>query len=411
MNIYLVVILCLIIVDWLLETFVAVLNLRNLSPQLPPEFSGLYEPSRYKKSQEYLKESTGFSLFKNAVFTAVVVIFILAGGFNFVDVFVRGFKQGPVVSGLFFAAILMLGFQFFNLPFAAYRTFVIEEKYGFNKTTIKTFILDIIKSLILGALIAGTAFSVVLWFFGKVGRLAWIYCWLVIAGFELFLVFVAPVVILPLFNKFIPLEEGPLKTAIEEYARREKFALGGIFKMDASRRSAKSNAFFTGFGRYRRIALFDTLIEKHAPDELVSVIAHEVGHYKKKHIIKGIALSILTSGFMFFLLSFFIENPGLFKAFKMENLSIYASLFFFTFLYSPINLILSIFGNSLSRKHEYEADSFAVKTHNKPEDFIRALKKLSVDNLSNLNPHPLKVFLHYSHPPVLKRIQAIRKIN
>jgi STE24 endopeptidase len=216
---------------------------------------------------------------------------------------------------------------------------------------------------------------------------------------------------MPLFNKYTPLEEGELKSAIENYAKEQKFALAGIFKMDASKRSTKSNAFFTGFGKFRRIALFDTLIQKHTTDELVSVLAHEIGHYKKRHFIKGIILSVITTGIMFFILSFFINNKGLFDAFKMQNLSIYASLVFFGFLYSPINLFISIFSNIISRKHEYEADSFAVETYKKPESFITALKKLTVDNLSNLTPHPLKVFLDYSHPPILKRIEQIRRIE
>jgi STE24 endopeptidase len=205
------------------------------------------------------------------------------------------------------------------------------------------------------------------------------------------------------------LEDGELKGAIENYAREQKFTLAGVFKMDASKRSTKSNAFFTGFGKFRRIALFDTLIQKHTTDELVSVLAHEIGHYKKKHFVKGIVLSVITTGIMFFILSFFINNKGLFDAFKMQNLSIYASLIFFGFLYSPINLFISIFSNVISRKHEYEADNFAIITYKKPESFISALKKLTVDNLSNLTPHPLKVFLDYSHPPVLKRIEAIRE--
>ena len=214
---------------------------------------------------------------------------------------------------------------------------------------------------------------------------------------------------MPLFNKFTPLEEGELKYAIQTYAQSQDFKLKGLFKMDGSRRSSKSNAFFTGFGKYRRIVLFDTLIKNHSVDELVSVLAHEMGHYKKKHILKMMTISILTNGLMFFILSFFINNSGMFAAFRMNNLSIYASLLFFSFLYTPINIILSLAGNVLSRKHEYEADDYAVSTYKKPEAFILALKKLSVDNLSNLTPHPLKVFISYSHPPVLDRIEALKK--
>jgi len=219
------------------------------------------------------------------------------------------------------------------------------------------------------------------------------------------------VVILPLFNKFVPLEEGELKQAIERYAAGENFKIKGVFKIDASRRSTKSNAFFTGFGRYRRIALFDTLIAKHSVGELVSVLAHEIGHYKKRHIVKNMGMSVISMGFMFFILSLFINNEGLFAAFKMEETSIYASIVFFGFLYTPISMGFSILSNFLSRRYEYEADAYAVSTYGKADAFITALKKMSVDNLSNLTPHPLKVFLHYSHPPILKRIQAIRGIS
>jgi STE24 endopeptidase len=232
----------------------------------------------------------------------------------------------------------------------------------------------------------------------------------VVVLFQIVLLFLAPVIIFPLFNKFYPLEDGELKTAIEDYARSQHFKMRGIFKMDASKRSTKSNAFFAGFGRFRRIVLFDTLIDRHTVDELVSVLAHEMGHYKRKHILKSILISVMTTGLVFFVLSLFINNKGLFSAFKMQHTSIYASLFFFAFLYSPINLAISIFSNILSRRHEYEADAYAVSTYRKPESMISALKKLTVDNLSNLTPHPLKVFLSYRHPPVLERIRAIRNL-
>jgi STE24 endopeptidase len=270
-------------------------------------------------------------------------------------------------------------------------------------------VLDILKTWILAAVIGGVLFSAVLWFFEKAGPWAWAWCWFAVTLFQICLMFVAPVVIMPIFNKFVPLAGGELKAAIEEYAKMQHFKLKGVFTMDGSRRSTKSNAFFTGFGRFRRIVLFDTLIEKHTLDELVSVLAHEMGHYKKRHILKSMAISILTTGLMFYILSLFINNRELFAAFRMDHISIYASLFFFGFLYAPIEMVLSVFGNMLSRRHEYEADAFAAATYQKPQAMISALKKLSVDALSNLTPHPLKVFLSYSHPPVLDRIQAIRK--
>lgn len=404
---YLLIILAIIIGEYFINFFVEYLNLKNISSQLPDEFVGFYDQEKYKKSQDYLKVTTKFGLIKETIMTAIILFFILLGGFNSVDIFARSFDKGPILTGLIFAGVLMLFSQILSLPFSAYSTFVIEEKFGFNRTTIKTFILDFLKMLLISAVIGAVVFSVVIWFFKTTKEMAWAYCWIAVTVLQMFLVFIAPVVIMPLFNKFIPLEEGKLKTEIENYAKSQKFALSGLFKIDASRRSSKSNAFFTGFGKYRRIALFDTLIEKHTVEELVSVLAHEIGHYKKKHILKTILLSTVTTGLMFFILSLFINNQGLFAAFRMENLSVYASLIFFAFLYSPISLVLSVFGNVLSRKHEFEADRFAVETYHNKQSFIDALKKLTVDNLSNLTPHPLKVFLYYSHPPVLERINAL----
>jgi STE24 endopeptidase len=410
-NIYLIIIITIIVADYILDLIVENLNIRHSASELPEEFAGYYDAEKYKKSQDYLKERTGFSLIETAVFKSIVLVFILSGGFNIIDQYARSFGQGSILTGLIFAGILMLGSSLIGIPFSACHTFVIEEKFGFNRTTVKTFILDLIKAWILMCIIGGIIYSGIIWFFDIAGKSAWLYCWICVTVFQLFLTFIAPVVILPIFNKFIPLEDGELKNAINEYAGTQNFTLSGIFKMDGSKRSSKSNAFFTGFGKFRRIALFDTLIEKHTVEELVSVLAHEIGHYKKKHILKSIIISIITGGVMFFILSQFINNPGLFDAFKMNDTSVYASLFFFGFLYTPIIMILSIAGNIFSRKNEYEADQFAMTTYGKPESFINALKKLSVDNLSNLTPHPVKVFLDYSHPPVLNRIEAIKKIK
>ncbi len=409
MNIYLVIILCIIIGNYLLDIVVETLNVRHARTDLPEEYEGYYDPEEYEKAQNYLKENTRFEIIANTITTPITVAFILIGGFNFVDQIARGFQFGPVSTGLVFAGTLMLASQIISIPFSAYSTFVIEEKYGFNRTTVTTFILDVLKTWLLAATIGGTIFSVVLWFFGKAGNWAWVYCWVVVIVFQIVLTFFAPVVILPLFNKFYPLGDGELKAAIENYARSQDFKMKGVFKMDASKRSTKTNAFFTGFGKFRRIVLFDTLIKNHSVDELVSILAHEMGHYKKKHILKSILMSVVTTGLMFFLISFFINNKGLFSAFRMQSISIYASLIFFAFLYAPINMVISIFSKMLSRRREYEADAYAVETHRKPESMISALKKLTVDNLSNLTPHPLKVFLSYAHPTVLERIRVIRR--
>jgi STE24 endopeptidase len=298
-----------------------------------------------------------------------------------------------------------------SLPFSVYSTFAIEERFGFNKTTPRTFILDLLKGMGLMAVIGGPLIAGILAFFEYTGAHAWLYCWAITTVVMLFLQFIAPTWIMPLFNKFTPLEEGELRERILAYARSVNFPLENLFVMDGSRRSTKSNAFFTGFGKRKRIALFDTLIAKHTVAELVSVLAHEIGHYKKKHILQGLIISILHSGVMFFLLSFFISHKGLFDAFYMDKMSLYTGLIFFSLLYTPIELILSIFLQIVSRKHEYEADRFAAETTHQPKEMISALKKLARDNLSNLTPHPFYVFLNYSHPPMLERIRAIRSLR
>lgn len=411
MNIYLLIILFVIIGNYLLDVVVETVNVRHAKSDLPEEFKGYYDAKEYKRAQDYLKENTRFEMTTHTITTPMMIAFILIGGFNLVDQFARGIGFGPIPTGLIFAGILLLAFQIISIPFSIYGTFVIEEKYGFNRTTARTFILDTLKSWLLAAVIGGIIFSIILWLFEKAGTWAWVYCWIVVVLFQIVLIFLAPVIIMPLFNKFYPLADGELKTAIEDYARSQGFKMKGVFKMDASKRSTKSNAYFTGFGRFRRIVLFDTLIKRHSVDELISILAHEMGHYKKKHILKAIIISMMTTGLIFFVLSLFINNEGLFSAFKMKDTSIYASLFFFGFLYAPINMVISVFSNALSRKHEYEADTYAVSTYGKPESMITALKKLTVDNLSNLTPHPLKVFLSYSHPPVTERIDAIRRMH
>jgi len=408
MNVYLIAVLVILISNYILGLIVEILNASCAHSSLPDEFRNSYDANRYKKSQNYLRENTYFKILRSTIMSFIILFLILGGGFNFIDQIARGFNLGYIFTGLIFAGIIFLGSQIIDIPFSAYHTFVIEEKYGFNRTTPKTFILDLLKSWLLISVIGSIVFSFIVWFFTK-GAGAWLWCWLGVTCFEIFLIFVAPVLIMPLFNKFTPLREGELKEAIHSYADSQNFKMKGVFKIDGSRRSSKSNAFFTGFGKYRRIALFDTLIKRHTTSELISVLAHEMGHYKKGHILKYMAIEILTKGLMFFILSLFIKNPNLFTAFKMQEVSIYAGLFFFGFLYAPINMIFSIFANFLSRKHEHEADIYAITTYKKPEDFISALKKLTIDNLSNLTPHPLKVFFSYSHPPILERIEAIRK--
>jgi STE24 endopeptidase len=305
----------------------------------------------------------------------------------------------------------MLAYAALNQPFNLYATFVIEERFGFNKTTWKTYGLDLLKSALLSILLGGPLLAGILAFFEYAGHAAWIYCWIIVVIYMVIIQFIAPTWIMPLFNKFTPLMEGELKSAILSYARSIQFPLKAVYVMDGSKRSSKSNAFFTGFGKHKRIVLFDTLIAKHSVPELVAVLAHEMGHYKKKHIFQGMLINVLQTGIMFFLLSLFISYSGLFQAFYMNQPSVYAGLIFFGMLYAPIDFFMGLLIQAVSRKNEYQADAFAVETTGNANAMIDTLKKLSVHNLSNLLPHPFYVLLNYSHPPVLQRIEAIQRME
>jgi len=288
---------------------------------------------------------------------------------------------------------------------------VLEGRFGFNRTTLSTFFLDCVKGLCLALLLGGLLLAGVLALFEYASPYAWLYCWAAVVIFSLAMQYVAPTWIMPLFNKFTPMESGELKEAILRYARSVNFPIKNVLVMDGSKRSSRSNAFFTGFGRNKRIVLFDTLIAQHTVPEMVAVLAHEVGHYKKRHILQGTIIGVLYAGVIFFLLSLFLDSPDLFQAFYMRQESIYAGLLFFGLLYTPIELVLSIAMQMISRKNEYEADRFATETMDEPHNLIDVLKKLSTTNLSNLTPHPFFVFLNYSHPPLLQRIQAIQDIK
>lgn len=408
MNPYLAVILAILAGRYVLDLVSDLLNMRHFAPDLPGEFAGYYDADRYARSQRYLADNVRFGIVQDTVLTALTVLFICLGGFNAVDRLARAASLADLWTGLLFAAFLVLLLRLLALPFDVYSTFGIEEKYGFNKTTPRTFVADFLKGLLLTFLIGGPVFLGVVWFFGRTGNMAWVYCWAAVVTFQVFLLFIAPYVIMPLFNKFTPLEEGELRTAIAGYAQSQDFRMEGIFTMDGSKRSSKSNAFFTGFGRTRRLVLLDTLIEKHTVPELLAVVAHEMGHYKKKHVPWAILRAAVSAAIAFFLLSLFLLNERLFEAFRMEHVSIYASLVFFGFLYTPIAMALGIAENRISRSQEFAADAYAARTTGDPGAMIAALKKLGVDNLANLTPHPFKVFLSYSHPTLLARIAALR---
>lgn len=406
-----IVIVSFILLDLVVNLTADILNLRGVQTRLPDRLKGLYDADQYEKSQNYLRDHTRFGWVERNFHLGVLLVFWFCGGFAWLDRWMGGLELAAVMEGLIFIAVLLAARTLLGAPFVVYATFVIEERYGFNQTRWKTFLMDRIKGLVLILLLGLPLLAAILAFFQYAGDNAWWYCWLATIGFMLVMQYVAPTWIMPLFNRFDPLDEGELRQAIVDYAQSIQFSLENIFVMDGSKRSSKSNAFFTGFGKNRRIVLFDTLIEKHTTDELVAVMAHEMGHYKEKHILKNLGIGILQSGMMFYILSLFISYQGLFTAFYVEQVSVHAGLIFFGMLYAPLDGLLGLVLGALSRRHEFAADRFAVVTTGKASAMIEALKKLSVHNLSNLQPHPFYVFLNYSHPPLLKRIEAIEKIS
>lgn len=408
MDPYLFAIVVFVLARYVLELAGDWLNVRHLTSNLPCEFDGVYDAERYRRSQDYLRENTRLGILEDSTLTALTLAVVLMGGFGVLDRIVRAAGWGAVPSGLAFAGILLLGLSLCRLPFSVYATFAVEERYGFNRTTVRTFIADTLKSWLLTAIIGGAVFSVVVWLFETSGSAAWAYCWAAVTLFQVVFVLLSPILIMPIFNKFVPLEEGELRSRIEELARAQAFRVTGIFKMDGSRRSTKSNAFFTGLGRLKRIALFDTLIEKNTTEELLAVLAHEMGHCRRRHIPKMIILSVAATGLTFLLLRFFVHNKGLFDAFQVANVSSYAGLLMFGFLYTPVSMLLGIATNYVSRRFEFEADAYAASVCGEGDALAAALKKMSADALTNLTPHPAKVFLAYSHPPLLERIRAMR---
>ena len=409
MNIFALIVFVALTGEYIISLITDLLNLSTLRDPLPAEFEGITGTDAYQKSQAYTRTTTIFGVITSSVDLVVILSFWFFGGFNWLDNLVRQWGLASVWTGDCYIAILLILRSLLSLPFSIYSTFVIEERFGFNKTSVKTFILDILKSAVLAIVIGGPILTAILAFFIFAGTFAWLYCWIATTAVMLVLQFIAPTWIMPLFNKFTPLEAGDLRESIFSYAKSVNFTLENIFIMDGSKRSEKSNAFFTGFGKNKRIALFDTLIKNHSTNELVAVLAHEIGHYKKKHIITGMLISILHIGVMFYLLSFFLSRKELFDAFLMDHISVYAGIIFFGLLFTPLEFVLSLALNFLSRKHEFEADRWSADTTLHPDELVSALKKLSVHNLSHLTPHPLYVFFHYSHPPVLQRIRRLHQ--
>ena len=401
--------------EFLLARWVAWLNLRASRGAVPAELAGVYEDSEYRRSQAYTRARTRLSMVSASVGLLGLLGFWLLGGFPWLDSVARSVAGSfawlsgwrPVSTGLVFLGGLALGSSLLSLPFSVYSTFVLEERFGFNRTSVRTFLLDLVKGLLLSVALGGPLVAAVLWLFGAAGELAWVWCWAVVSVFTLLVQWIGPRFILPLFHRYEPLPEGELREAVTGLAARQGYDLSGVFVIDASRRTTKANAFFTGFGRTKRLALFDTLVEKLSVPEVVAVVAHEIGHFRRRHILQGAVLGVLHSGVVFFLLSLVLDEPGLYRAFGLDHQPVYAGLVLFGLLYAPVERVLSIGVNALSRRWEYQADRFAALATGRPGDLAAAVTKLAADHLTNLTPHPLKVALDHSHPPLRDRVAAL----
>jgi len=410
LNGWFVAIVLALVILWKIDLLATLLNLKSLGPEIPKAFRGLVDEETYAQSQDYTRAKALLGIAEGIVALVVLFIFWWFGGFGWLDEKVRAYGHGPIVTGVLYIGALVVAQQLINLPFDLYDTFGLEERFGFNKSTLAIWLGDFVKGAALGALLGVPLLAGLLWIFQTV-PMAWLWGWILVTGFSLVLAYVAPTWIMPLFNKFEPLGEGSLKQAIHEMSVKCEFPLKEVSVMDGSKRSAKSNAFFTGFGNNKRIALFDTLIAKHTEAELVGVLAHEIGHFKKKHIVKSLVVGTLTTGAMFFLLGLMMNNRALFDAFGVKETSVYLSLVLFGILMTPMSEVLSVAGNWMSRKHEFEADAYAAEVTGNPQAMSDALLKLSRDNLSNLTPHPFYVFLNYTHPPAVERIAALAALN
>ena len=410
-NLYYYIIIFAIIIEYLLSSVGSILDIKNITPTIPSDFKKAYDQEKYILSQDYLKARTSFGLFSSSFSLILIMIVIHSDIFGLLDQFVRGQSDSYILQGLLFIGIIYFFQDIVSLPFSIYHTFVIEERFGFNKTTLNLFIIDKIKGYAIFIILGSIVISPILYFFHVYGDIGWLIAWSILTAF---MIAVQPLfvhVIAPMFNKFTPLEEGELRSAIEKYTAKVNFPLARIDIMDGSKRSAHSNAYFTGFGKSRRIAIFDTLVEKHSTNEIVSVVAHEVGHYKLKHVLQGTILGIIETGIMLFAFNLIMNDISLFQVFGVSQLSVHAGIVFFSMLYAPVSMFTSIVTTAISRKNEYEADKYSYDTTNNREALVSMLIGLSANNLSHLTPHPLKVFLSYSHPPVVDRIKAVNQYS
>jgi STE24 endopeptidase len=401
--------------DAMLSNLANYLNYHALSPSMPLEFEGVYDAAEYAQSQRYTRAKTVYKAWLGLFDLALLIAFWSLDGFDVLDQAVlNAFPDAPVSQGLLYMFALVMGSTVISIPWKVYETFVLEERFGFNKTTARTFVTDRVKELALLVVIGPILGGGLLYYFIHAGAHGWLYAWGFVAAMQALLLLVAPIWIIPLFMEFTPLPDGELKSAIEKYAASVGFAFSGIFEVDASSRSSHTNAFFTGFGATKRIALFDTLIKSSSTTEILAVLAHEVGHEKRGHIKRTLAFSLVQTLVIFYLMSFFLppnSYPPLFAAFSVSRPSVHVGLVLFELLLSPVSALLTIAMTMESRSNEFEADRYSIETYGDSEAMVSALKKLSKSNLDNLTPHPLKVFLDYTHPPILERIRAIRELT
>jgi len=410
-NFYYLIIVSSIILEYLLSSIGSILDIRSITPEIPKDFQVAYDKEKYAKSQEYLKARTKFGLISSTFSLILIMIVIHTGIFGHLNDFVNAQTDHYLFRGLLFIAIIYFFQDIISIPFSIYSTFVIEQKFGFNKTTIGLFISDKFKGYAIFIVLGSIIITPILFLFHSYPIYGWLIAWSLLT---VFMIAIQPVfihVISPMFNKFTPLDDGELRTAIEKYTKLINFPLARIDIMDGSKRSAHSNAYFSGFGKSRRIAIFDTLVDKHSTEEIVSVVAHEVGHYKLKHVIQGTIIGIIETGVMLFVFSKIMNDLGLFSVFGVDELSVHAGLIFFSMLYAPVSMVTSIISSIISRQNEFSADKYSYETTNNKEALISMLIGLAANNLAHLTPHPFKVFLTYSHPPVLDRIEAIQKLS
>lgn len=401
------VIIGILVVQFIFDQWMEWLNKSRWQAELPDELEGIYDAEKYRKQYEYRKANYGFGVLSDVFSFVVMMAFLCAGGFALVNNWVMQWSDNSIVQSLLFFAVLGLGSTLLNLPFSIYGTFVIEERFGFNKTTPLTFVLDMFKSMLLSVLIGGPLLAIIMWIYSVAGSLFWLYAWMVSSVFMIFMTMFYTSLILPLFNKQTPLEDGELRSAIEDLSQKAGFKLDNIFVMDGSKRSTKANAFFSGLGARKRIVLYDTLINDLKTDEIVAVLAHEVGHYKLKHTLWGTITGVLQTGVILFVFGLVVGSPLLSRALGVEEPNFHIGMLTFGLLYSPVSFVTGIVMSMISRKNEYAADAYAAG-FKLGSQLISALKTISVNALSNLTPHPLYVFFHYSHPPLLVRIKAIR---